>query len=657
MADVNILIADNDNDALMIYTEYLRSAGYNVLAATSVDAARALLDTKRIDLAILDLRLTDDSEYDRSGLQLAQEVARTTPKIILTKWPTYRDAREALKLDTENLPPAVDFLNKADGLGALGDAVRQALLKYVRINRDLVIQHNEAHPVSFLSLIGLITPMLSIDMQQQGSEELEDLFRRLFYDKSEIKVDRLLWQRDGRVALVVFAFVESNAPESLVVVCGPKEKMEEEGHRYREFAPAAPGHSTTVLNQRAGTQHFTAHGYALAGADLGDSMSLEDLYRSARDRTVTAAFATLFDETLAEWHQQKRVPVEGKTLGQLYGALLGLPAPDKLAERLDGSIHAIARRLPSLGCEIHRAGGRLKVTFGAQTFSYADPSVHLDGIYAGEKAVVLMKTPGELTGANILADRSGRTWLTDFAAAGLAPALWNYVSLETVVRFDWVENTRLQWLHDMELLLVDTEFSKLYATGAEAPLRKTVRTVQSIRRLASRSVARQPEAYHLGVLFHAVRRLNYARPSVQLTSNELTRLGHVLLAAAMILDRFVFNQKTPAIKKPNLAAGIHIDHVNRLVSINGVKVQIRGQGYELLHELYLHANERCPRAAIVKRLFGETYEETNMSQISRLNTAVRRLREKIEEDPNHPRFLLTEPGLGYKLALNGKMDH
>jgi DNA-binding response OmpR family regulator len=51
----------------------------------------------------------------------------------------------------------------------------------------------------------------------------------------------------------------------------------------------------------------------------------------------------------------------------------------------------------------------------------------------------------------------------------------------------------------------------------------------------------------------------------------------------------------------------------------------------------------------VEKVFGLVFDEADASQVSRLNTAVRRLREKIEIDPEHPRYVITEPGGGYRL--------
>src|SRR5689334_12163123 len=105
MSDIHILIADNDPDAISIYSEYLQSIGYHIFKASSVAQARKIINTERLHLVILDLRLTDDSPGDKSGLLLAQEIARSTPKLILTKWPTHQDVRTALKLDEHTLPP------------------------------------------------------------------------------------------------------------------------------------------------------------------------------------------------------------------------------------------------------------------------------------------------------------------------------------------------------------------------------------------------------------------------------------------------------------------------------------------------------------------------------------------------------------------------
>jgi two-component system, OmpR family, KDP operon response regulator KdpE len=101
-----------------------------------------------------------------------------------------------------------------------------------------------------------------------------------------------------------------------------------------------------------------------------------------------------------------------------------------------------------------------------------------------------------------------------------------------------------------------------------------------------------------------------------------------------------------------MESGIKIDKINRMVSIDGVRVTLRGQTYNLLLGLYERAGRLCTRREIIEQILGQKYDETDSSQISRLNTAIRRLREKIEYDPDHPRYLLTETGGGYRLRTS-----
>jgi len=81
MSMITLLLVDNDQDFLDICGEYLVRAGYHVIKANSREEAQHLLEITNIHLAILDLRLTDDTdEKDRSGLILAETVARQVPK-------------------------------------------------------------------------------------------------------------------------------------------------------------------------------------------------------------------------------------------------------------------------------------------------------------------------------------------------------------------------------------------------------------------------------------------------------------------------------------------------------------------------------------------------------------------------------------------------
>jgi DNA-binding response OmpR family regulator len=202
----------------------------------------------------------------------------------------------------------------------------------------------------------------------------------------------------------------------------------------------------------------------------------------------------------------------------------------------------------------------------------------------------------------------------------------------------------------MERCLVYGEFGRFDISDIEQPLRKPLRAIQAIRRLAYQAVRGDSMQYNLGILFQAASRIAKFNPAIQLTQNELARLAHILLAEAMICDQIRQSKKEVAVLIKPEETGIRIDNTNRTVWVDGVRVPLRGQSYDLLLGLYEYPNQLRTRREIIEHVLKEKYVETDTSQINRLNMAIHRLREKIEDDPDKPRFLFTEPGGGYRLV-------
>lgn len=227
--------------------------------------------------------------------------------------------------------------------------------------------------------------------------------------------------------------------------------------------------------------------------------------------------------------------------------------------------------------------------------------------------VLVIKTPGTLTGDNVLTDTSGRTWLTDFADAGLAPLLWNVVALEAVIRFDWVDAHDLQALHDMEQCLIESPFSKLATSDVESSLRRPVRAIQMLRRLAVQTVGAAPLPYHLGILFQAASRLIGFNPASQLTTNELMRLSHTLIAAAMLCGKIEMEEWAGNGSITPEKTGLQLDEANRVAWVDGVRVAMSKHSYEMFRYLYAHPDQLCTRQALVEQVFGQTYDETDSS--------------------------------------------
>jgi DNA-binding response OmpR family regulator len=644
-----ILLADNEQSLLKARGELLRRTGYTVFTAGSAAEAEEVLDNSHVHLAILDLRLTDDSnENDRSGLDLAarQAYARI-PKIILTQFPKYTTVREALADSAAGLAPAIDFLGKEEGIDALVAAIDRAFEKYVRVNRELAISFAESSP-GFPRLCELILPEARDEAVTELAEEMEELFRRLFYDESHIRIDRVLWQRRGAVALVVSSFARESLPDTFLVVCRSRDSSANEAERFLKYAPKVSERGQTVQYKAEETTHFGAGSYRLLGASSEELHPLADLY-NANEKQFNAAVKTLLSNTLQAWHQKTRLVEDEKPLDDFYRERSGPDLRQSGYERLRAKVESLGNRLPLLGSRVSFDGDSVKLDLGGATLSYPDPLPALFAPWDFPQPVSLIITPGEISVDSVFTAGPDGVWLTDFVAAGPAPLVWNHVALEAAIRFDLVRSTNLGWIYQMEKALVDGDFSRFYAEDMEGSLKKAVRAIQTIRKDANATLGAEIDSYHMGIFFLAARRLAAYNPATPMRDREIAPFAHQLLSMCMIGARL--RVKVPSERaQAGAVSPIAIDKQNRRVLIEGIPLDppLKGNGYRLLCYLYDRAGRLCDRKELFESVFDVSFDAADGSQQNKLNTAIRRLRERIEDNADQPRYLLTDPG-GYRL--------
>jgi len=78
----------------------------------------------------------------------------------------------------------------------------------------------------------------------------------------------------------------------------------------------------------------------------------------------------------------------------------------------------------------------------------------------------------------------------------------------------------------------------------------------------------------------------------------------------------------------------------------GARLQLSPKEYRLLQVLAQHAGNVVTHNMLLKEVWGAKHVE----DAHYLRIFVRKLRQKIEQDPTQPRILLTELGVGYRLA-------
>jgi len=91
-----------------------------------------------------------------------------------------------------------------------------------------------------------------------------------------------------------------------------------------------------------------------------------------------------------------------------------------------------------------------------------------------------------------------------------------------------------------------------------------------------------------------------------------------------------------------------INFAQRRVSRAGQDIKLTPTEYQLLIQLARSAGKVLSHGILLQRVWGPEYGEES----DYLWAYVRRLRRKIEEDPDHPRYLLTEPGVGYRFSTS-----
>jgi two-component system KDP operon response regulator KdpE len=86
-----------------------------------------------------------------------------------------------------------------------------------------------------------------------------------------------------------------------------------------------------------------------------------------------------------------------------------------------------------------------------------------------------------------------------------------------------------------------------------------------------------------------------------------------------------------------------VDLVRRIVRLGEKEVKLSPKEYDLLRVLVQHAGKVLTHKFLLKELWND------LTDAQYLRVYVRQLRQKIEENPERPHYVLTETGIGYRL--------
>lgn len=111
----------------------------------------------------------------------------------------------------------------------------------------------------------------------------------------------------------------------------------------------------------------------------------------------------------------------------------------------------------------------------------------------------------------------------------------------------------------------------------------------------------------------------------------------------------LFNTFSDAAVDTIVFRGMTIDNKNRTVSVNGIQAELTGKEYDLLFFLASNKGKIFTKKQIYTRVWAEEYAFDD----SNIMSFICKLRKKIEPDPEHPFYILTVRGVGYR--FNGEV--
>ncbi len=118
-----------------------------------------------------------------------------------------------------------------------------------------------------------------------------------------------------------------------------------------------------------------------------------------------------------------------------------------------------------------------------------------------------------------------------------------------------------------------------------------------------------------------------------------------LLARVRAILRRSSLREAPAANEVVQVGRLSIDLARRRVAVAGKEVDLTPTEYNLLAELARNAGRVMLHEELLARVWGPEYRD----ETEYLRAYIRYLRRKLEEDPSHPQYILSRPGIGYYL--------
>jgi two-component system KDP operon response regulator KdpE len=104
----------------------------------------------------------------------------------------------------------------------------------------------------------------------------------------------------------------------------------------------------------------------------------------------------------------------------------------------------------------------------------------------------------------------------------------------------------------------------------------------------------------------------------------------------------------PRSRAPSFQAGdLEVDFAAQEARLGGERLNLTPTEYKLLYHLVRNAGRVLPHGTLLAKVWGREY----VDEVDYVRVYIRRLRDKLGDDPNHPHYIQTERGLGYRFLV------
>jgi two-component system KDP operon response regulator KdpE len=120
-------------------------------------------------------------------------------------------------------------------------------------------------------------------------------------------------------------------------------------------------------------------------------------------------------------------------------------------------------------------------------------------------------------------------------------------------------------------------------------------------------------------------------------------IGELLARVRAALRRSSAEQPLPKIETSELTVDLEM----RMVTVQGESVHLTPKEFDVLRLLVTEQGKPVTHRKMLHMVWGPEYGE----ETEPVRAVIKQLRQKIEKDPAHPRYILTEPWVGYRFQL------